>query len=155
LASEEAVRGLLVALKDGDVDVRFYAALNLGHMGKGNVEVIIVLIEALLKAEDSGTRSDAARLLGQIGGVDKAIFDAFWDGLLDEDNGVRSACSQPLVQFSKQNSSTAQELEARLLQALDDPTFEKTDISGEQAYQYVYEALWLLMVGEEDEEGEG
>jgi HEAT repeat protein len=152
--SEEVVRGLVTALQDEEASVRYQAVVSLGLVGEKSTQVITMLIEALSKAEDWHVRLDAARLLGQIGRGDKAIFDALWNGLLDEVDDVRSACAQALVQLSKQTSSMTQELEARLLQAIDDPMFGKLDYRRRPATNYVYDALWLLLVGEGDEEDE-
>ena len=152
-STPEAVAALVKALDHAEADVRNAAAESLRQLGQSTPGVLAKLLIALNESEESSIRYNAARLLSQIGRADKATLDALWQGLLDSDDDVRTACAQALAHLGR-NSPTAQRqrLEARLVRAIQSPQFAKGDDSGRPAYDYVYDALWLLVVGEEVEE---
>ncbi len=150
-ASPEAISALLTALHDQNAIVHSYAAQSLGQLGQASPEVSAGLREALHKAKDRSTRRDSVGFLGQIGQGDEATLNALWRGLLDSDNDVRAASAQTLAQLGRQISTITQGLEAKLVEAILDPKFEKSDNTGRRAYDYAYDGLWFLVIGGEIE----
>ncbi|MBR8828907.1 MAG: HEAT repeat domain-containing protein [Gomphosphaeria aponina SAG 52.96 = DSM 107014] len=67
IGNEQAVSGLIQALKnsDADVNVRYNAAWALGKIG--NEQAVSPLINALTQDPDTNVRSNAAKALGEIG----------------------------------------------------------------------------------------
>ncbi len=152
--SPEVIAALLAALHDAEAEVRSSAAVSLAKLGQTSPEVIEGLLEGLRKAESWSIRRDSARFLGQIAQADEATLDALWDGLLDDDNDVRTACAQALAQLGRRFPTITQSLEARFVEAIQDPKFDERDkFIDRPAYDYAYDGLWLLVVGEELEEG--
>jgi len=151
-ASPEVISALLTALHDEEAGVRSSAARSLGQLGQASPEVSAGLREALHEATPWSIRRDSARFLGQIGQGDEATLNALWSGLLDSDNDVREACAQALARLGRQISTITQDLEAKFVEAIQDPKFEKPDNAGRPAYDYAYDGLWFLVIGGEIEE---
>lgn len=71
-------------------------------------------------------------------------------GLLDSYSAVRYECALALAELGRKFSSATQEIEAKLVQAIQDPKFEKADSDNQRAaHEYAYDALWFLIVGGE------
>jgi HEAT repeat protein len=92
---ESAVDGLIVALKDPDVDVRCQAAWALGRTRK--TRAVDPLIEAM--ADAAAVRRQAVRALGEIG--DPRAVPALTAALKDEDPRVRRYASKALARIKQ------------------------------------------------------
>ena len=143
---------LIAALHDAAANVRLYAAQSLGLLGQTSPEVTAGLREGLRKAQSGSIRRDSARFLGQVGLADAATINALWHGLLDNYDDVRMACAQALAQLGRRFPAITPSLEARFIEAIQDPKFDKPDNTSRPAYDYAYDGLWLLVVGGEVEE---
>lgn len=75
---------------------------------------------------------------------------AVWNRLLDDDNDVRGRCVQALVKWNSRFPASFKSLETRLLRALKSPQFEKLDNMRRPAFDYVYEILWQIVIGEDE-----
>ena len=152
-AFPDAMAALVTAQYDADANVRFAAAVSLAQLGSASPEVIAGLLEGLRQAESQSVRQDSARFLGQMGQADEATLDTLWHCLLDDLGDVRTACAQALAQLGRRFPAIMQSLEARFIEAIQDPKFDKPDkYEGRPAYDYAYDGLWLLVVGGEFEE---
>ena len=144
----EVISALKITLHDSKAKIRYVGARCLGSLGEISSEVVVVLTEALSKAEDEAVRRDAASLLGQIGSIDEVTIEGLLHGLLDDYNEVRTACIQALVRLGKRFPTAVQRIEKKLVQAIVDPEFDKTDGSKDKrsGHEYAYDGLWLLVV---------
>ena len=71
-------------------------------------------------------------------------------GLLDNNYDVRIACAEALAQLGQRFPNEVEAIEKKLIQAIDDPAFDKLDsVVGRSGHDYAYEGLWLLVVGGE------
>jgi len=150
-ASPEAVAALVATLHDRHATVRVYAAESLRRLGQASPEVINALCEVVQEAGETAIRREAAHLLGRVGQGDNVVIDALWRGLLDMNNGVRSACTQALVQIGRRNTATAELIEKRFVEAIHSPKFVRHDQYYLPAYDRAYEGLWSLVVNSEIE----
>jgi energy-coupling factor transporter ATP-binding protein EcfA2 len=149
-ASPEALSALIDALHDTDATVRYVAAQSLGRLAQPSPEVIKVLLEGLHQDNYRSVRRDSARLLGQIGQSDEQTIQALWHGLLDEENNVRTACTQALAQLGRRFPNAVKVIERKLIEAIEDQEFEKPDsLFGRSGHDYAYDGLWWLVVGGE------
>jgi HEAT repeat protein len=148
--SHDAISALSAALHDAEANVRLYAAQSLGLSGHTSPEVTAGLREGLRKAQSGSMRRDAARLLGQVGLADAATLNTLWRGLLDDYDDVRTACTLALAQMGKRLPAITQSLEARFVEAIQDPNFNEPDqVAGRPAYDYAFDGLWSLVVSGE------
>jgi hypothetical protein len=72
--------------------------------------------------------------------------------LLDEDSGVRATSAKGLASIGKRFPTLGKELEQKLRRALQQVHFQKVDKFGQAAYDYAYDALWYLIVGDGEAE---
>ena len=112
-------------------------------------EIILVLLEELKSSSDWSTRQDAARFIGRLGNGDEQNLRALYQGLLDEDNDVRTACVQGLVVLARRFPNVYQKVEKMFMQAIKQKKFDKQDNTKRSAHDYAYDGLWLLVVGGE------
>ncbi|MEZ4677612.1 MAG: hypothetical protein R2932_25690 [Caldilineaceae bacterium] len=69
-------------------------------------------------------------------------------GLLDEDNDVRTACGVALAQLAKRFPDRKMAIAERLAAAIANPAFEKEDKHVKRTGQdYAHEALWRVVAG--------
>jgi energy-coupling factor transporter ATP-binding protein EcfA2 len=149
-SSPEALSALITALQDTVAGVRSNVAQSLGQLAQPSPEVIDVLLETLQRVKDRSVGPKSASLLGQIGQSDEQTLQALWHGLVDEDYNVRSACAQALVQLGRRFPNDSQAIERKLIQAIEDPAFDKPDsMLKRSGHDYAYDGLWLLVVGGE------
>jgi len=61
---------------------------------------------------------------------------------------VRTVCAYALAQLGQGFSSASETIAKELLQAIEDPKFDKFDSTGwRSGHDYAYEGLWLMVVG--------
>jgi hypothetical protein len=89
LRTPAGVLGVIVALKDSDVDVRATAAQALGKIGPAAKKAVPDLLTAL-RDEDEDVRAAAAAALGKIGPVTKEVVPALTEALKDPAYIVRA-----------------------------------------------------------------
>jgi len=144
----EAVAFPLRTLADPDAAVRGAAAESLGRLGQVGPEARSELLEMLRSSPDWTARHEAARLLAlHYAGGDELI-DVLLQGLLDDDNDVRTACGEGLARIGQQRPSMVATIAGRLLQCLQHPDFDKRDkIMQRPGRDYAYDALWQLIAG--------
>jgi HEAT repeats len=141
---------IIDALHDTDADVRLRAAESLGSLAQSSQEIVNMLLAALRLAPDSSVRRDSARLLGKIGHNDEQILQALWQGLVDKDNVVRTACAEALAMLGQRFPDIVEIIEKKFIQAIEDPAFDQPDSLFERSgHDYAYDGLWLLVVGGE------
>ncbi len=92
---------------------------------------------------------DSVHLLGEIAQVDETIIESLWRGLLDENNTVRTTCVEALAQLGRRFPGTAVSISSKLVQAIEDPQFDKPDNKMRSAHEYAYNGLWLMVVSGE------
>lgn len=155
-SSQAVISSLLSVLRDGqgDARVRVNAALSLELLGQEKVlstpEIASVLCSIFHKTvrrnEEWSTRRDLAQVLSQLHHINDEILAVFWQGLLDQNNEVRNACTQALAQVGKRQSALRSLVEKRLVEVIDDPAYEIRDkAENRPAYDYAYQGLWLLV----------
>jgi len=116
-------------------------------LGHSSPKVLEELCKALGNAEIWSIRYDSAVLLGQIDSGSNIAIDALWNGLLDQDNDVRRACTQALIQLGKRHTGITPHIEELFVRAIRDPKFVMPDrITKRAAYDYAYEGLWSLVL---------
>ncbi len=145
-ATSRVVTALLNSLDDADFEVRIKAAQSLGQLGQETDKVEATLIQLLMNAKNWSMRSDSARLLGKISRGDEGVIHALLRGLLDIDNTVRSTCARALALLGQRFPTSARAIAMKLVEAIEDPEFDKIDIPYEKrtAHDYAYDALWML-----------
>jgi HEAT repeat protein len=149
--SPELIFALIAALHDADDRVRFYAAESLGKLGQYSPEVIDVLLETIDQATH-WPQLDSAKLLGKIGHNDELTIQALRHGLVDDYSDVRTACAEALAQLGRRFPDASETIEKKLMQAIEDPAFDKPDLNSQRSgHDYAYVGLWLLVVGGEIE----
>ena len=150
----EVIAALIESLKDEDRNVRNFAALNLSKLGVISPQILDALRDGALNSESWPIRRDGSELLGQIGSADEQTIDLLFHGLLDTDNDVRRASGSALANLGRRFPDKFKSIATRLVQAINDPAFENLDgIELRPGQDYAFDALWLLVVGEaEDEE---
>ena len=84
------VEALVETLKDKDQDVRGYAALALGRIGKPSFDSLM----ALLKGKDLTLRLYALTALGEAGPAAKSMLPALLAALKDSEIGIRIAAAE-------------------------------------------------------------
>src|SRR5207245_837741 len=96
--------------------------------------------------------------LGEIAQAEEQGQQALWQGLLDRYGYVREACAQALVRLAQRFPDALASIEGKLVQALADPAFNELDAPNPDepgterpAYDYAYDALWLIMVAGDQE----
>ena len=153
-ASPEVVTALLHALAhDTDDIVRRNVASSLGQLTqKLSDEISIVLLEALKNSDDWSTRQNVARLIGRLSEGNQQNLQALYQGLLDADNDIRTACVRGLVTLARRFPGIYEAVEKMLMRAIKQKKFDKQDNVGRSAHDYAYEGLWLLVVGGEIED---
>jgi hypothetical protein len=147
---------------DPDAAVRASAAWSLVQRGMVSHEMLTALSEGLQVSQHWYIREGAAEMLGKFDQGDESTIQALWQGLRDSDGYVRLACVQALVQIGQRFPTKAAMIERKLVQAIADPEFESVDttemvddnyVTRRPAYDYAYDALWLLVasrkIGEE------
>ena len=135
------------ALLDNKAIVRLAAARSLIKLGEVSQAVLAVLLKELYHAEGWFCRR-AALLIGQVGQGDKTTMDKLWQGLLDTDPTVRTACAQALAQLGRRFPDASTTIARMLVQTITDKTLDKPDsILGRPVQDYAYDALWMLIVG--------
>lgn len=149
--SPEVLSALIKTLHSNiDAQARLKVAILLGQLGQRSPEVEVTLINGLHQTKYPSVRRDAARILGRIGQGDETTIEALWLGLLDSYSAVRYECALALANLGRKFSSATQEIEVKLVQAIQDPKFEKADSDNKRAaYEYAYDGLWFLIVGGE------
>jgi HEAT repeat protein/energy-coupling factor transporter ATP-binding protein EcfA2 len=148
--SPEVLSALIDALHDSDASVRSSAAQSLAKLTQPSSEIIDVLLEAFQRDEGWLARRNSARLLGQIGHNDAQTLQALWQGLVDKDNDVRTACAEALAQLGRRFPDATEKIEREFIQAIEDPAFDKPDSIGRSSgHDYAYNGFWLLVVGGE------
>jgi len=161
-ALPEVLASLTVALQqDAETDVRSMAAWSLVQLRQVSfLQVESTLLEGMQEASHPSIRDQCAHLLGEMGQADETTQQVLWYGLLDRYGDVRTRCMQALVRLAQRFPEMLASIEGKLIQALSDPAFkqlnapvpDEPDIE-RPAYDYVYDGLWLLVVGGEFEEG--
>lgn len=148
------ITGLLPALKKDEVeDVRLQATVSLVRLTqKVSDETTNLLLDALKNSDDWSVRRDAAHFVGRLGESSEQNIQALYNGLLDKDNDVRTACMRGLVLFARRFPATYAPIEKLFTQALEQPEFDKQDNIERSAHDYAYDGLWLLVVGGEIED---
>ena len=144
--SSEVVAALLNSLYDINYEVRVQAAQSLAQLGQETDQMSITLIQLLMDARNWSVRSDSARLLGKISRGDETIIHALLRGLLDIDNDVRTTCVEALALLGQRFPIKAKAIAMKLVEAIEDPEFDKIDLPYEKrtAHDYAYDALWML-----------
>lgn len=151
--SPEALATLNSALHDPVADIRANVAVSLGQLKHVSPEVLAGLLVALRRARSYWIRRDAAQILGQLSPENNTTLNALWRGLQDEDDEVRMASAQAIAQWAKRFPTSAPALETRLLEAIQSTQFAKPDKRQKRpAWDYAYEAFWLLVVGQEEKQ---
>ncbi len=154
-SSPEVITTLMELLKDEDATVRRMAAQSLIQVGETRSEVVLLLLNGLQELESWPERQSCAVSLGQIGYADGQIISGLLKGLLDRDNDVRKACAEALANLGRHVPDAASVITEHLINAIKDPAFEAPDeIVERPAYDYAYDGLWLLVVGEAEENKE-
>lgn len=152
--SSEIVAALLNTLKDKKTGVRQAAAESLARLGQITPEAIKVQIKILHNASYWLTRRNSARFLGKFGQSDEPTIQSLWHGLLDKNSNVRTTSTQALVQLARRFPSAAEIIEEKLVQAIQDPEFDRPDsVVKRSGHEYAYEGLWLMVVGGEVDGG--
>ena len=162
-ARPEVMGALTAALQqDTEIDVRSMAAWSLAQLGHASLlGVTSTLLEGARGSNYPSIRGNCALQLGEVGKADEPTRQALWHGLLDEYGYVREACMQALVRLAQRFPDALASIESKLVQALADPAFKQLDApnpdepgSERRAYDYAYDALWLIVTGREGD-GEG
>jgi HEAT repeat protein len=136
--------------QDVDADVRYEAAVGLAKQGERSPDTVALLLQALSAAKSWSVRRDAIRLLGSLEQIDERTLDTILQGLLDDDNEVRTACVETLAQLGRSSPEAASMIGSRLAQAIEDPIFEKLDAyKRRSAHEYAFNGLWLMVVSGE------
>ena len=157
-ALPEILTALTVALQqDMEIDARSRAAWSLAQLGQGSpLGELSIFLEGLKEAKSPGIRRDCARQLGETGQADEPIQQALWQGLLGTYGDVRAACVQAFVRLAQRFPERRASIEGKLVQALADPAFKQLDAPNPDepgterpAYDYAYDALWLIVTGRE------
>jgi HEAT repeat protein/energy-coupling factor transporter ATP-binding protein EcfA2 len=151
-ATPEVLTALQAALQhDAESVVRQWAAISLGWLGQRSPEILAAQMEAVRKSKNWWVRRECAELLGHNDQENPQVVTLLWSGLLDEDTYVRRACAKGLAQQGRKFPKTGRRLETRLIRALQDPKFDVPATNLERpAWDSVYDALWLLVIGEEE-----
>jgi HEAT repeat protein len=141
----EIVVQLEKALDSGDRQVRFLVAQSLHQIQRGIPKVAMTFAD-LLREEDSwSVRTESARFLGQIAICDEDIISVLYKGLLDVDHDVRTACARSLAFLGQRFPEFTEGIIKRLIHAIEDPAFYKTDNVGRTSHDYAFEGLWVLL----------
>lgn len=159
----EVLHTLSAALRlDAEIDVRSMAAWSLAQLGQQSIPgVASTLLEGIRGAKHPSIRSACAFQLGEVGQADEPTQQTLWLRLLDEYGYVREACAKALVRLTQRFPDALESIEGKLVQALEDPAFKRLDApdpdepgTERPAYDYAYDALWLIVAGYEiDREG--
>jgi len=140
------VEGLRAALHDDNAAMRFRVAASLGQLGNKDSTLRLIWLEGLQQSEQGLTRRDCAQSLGDYSVADTEVVAALLQGLLDQDNDVRTACGTALARLSKRFPDTKAMIEQKLTGAIGDPEFEKRDSNVNRTGQdYAHEALWQVV----------
>jgi len=107
------------------------------------------LQQALQDSRSWSTRSDSAYFLGKIDQVDEAVLESLLQGLLDEDNDVRTTCVNALALLGRHFPDTSVSIGSKLVQVIEDPLFERLDNKLLPAHEYAFNGLWLMVVSGE------
>jgi HEAT repeat protein len=155
VASSEVLTALRSAFRDDpDAAVRASAAESLVQGGLVAHEMLTALSEGLQVSRHWYVREGAAVLLGKFDQGDESTIQTLLNGLRDSDGYVRLACAEALVQIGQRFPTQAATIESKLVQAIADPAFESVDttempddnfVTRRPAYDYGYDALWLLV----------
>jgi HEAT repeat protein len=103
IEEKPALDGLLNTLKDEDRDVRKFAAMSLGLIGK--LEIATTLCDVLKTEEDSQVRGSILIALGLIG--DQASIPILINALRDDDNLIRECAASGLERFGSSTMLSA------------------------------------------------
>ncbi len=94
------VEGLLAALRNGAVGMRFRAAASLGQLGSGTLAVVESLLAAL-SDDDTAVRSRVAASLSQFGNTSSTLTSIWLEGLQRSESwSTRRECAQSLGDYS-------------------------------------------------------
>jgi len=146
----EVLAELSKALRDTDPLVRLAAARSLSKLGLTDSSLTQQIERVLLNSLDhpqNWYRRRSVLLLGQFGQNDQTTIDKLLHGLLDADPTIRTACAQALAQLGWRFPNASEKIAKMLVQAINDPKFDKHDDLELRAHDYAYDALWMLIVG--------
>lgn len=153
--SPAVMEALLSVVQNNQVEseVRGSAAAALKQLDK--VELALTVFDAVAgigrlfqETQSWNIRRYLAQILGLSNPRNESDFAILWQGLLDKDNAVRHACARSLAQIGKKQPLLCPVIEKKLIESLHNPNFEVRDnVEGLPAYDYAYEALWLLITG--------
>ncbi len=151
ITSSQTLSALKELLQDEDIELCSTAAASLNKLGYSSTEICSVQLTALPNARSSLARHEAALIIGDIGSSDEATIQLLIFGLLDPIYIVRESCVEALIALRNRFPGTTELIVKKLVEAIEDPKFEKPDSSPAKrpAYDYAYSALWLLEVGGE------
>ncbi|MEM7535957.1 MAG: HEAT repeat domain-containing protein [Chloroflexota bacterium] len=144
----EILSNLLDTFKYGHIDVRSCVAIGLAQLGQTSPEVITSLVAAF-KSHDTyyDVRCDAARLVGELMTPDVDVLDTLRDGLLDDENGIRTSCSTAFARLGERFPDAVEGIVTLLVTAIDDLIFENVSMwDNRTAQDYAYDGLWQLVV---------
>lgn len=147
-SSGEPVQALQQALHDPERNVRYQAALSLGHLGRPSPEMIQTLLEALRHAAD-GQSALATHFLGEFGPATKQTIGALVQKLREDQNGAALTYVQALIRLGRRFPVWITSIARELQQILENPA-AAANISLQS--DHVYEGLWQLVVGGESGE---
>ena len=147
LAIAKVVDVLIAALNEDKGDVRSRATTNLKKLGQANPNILNDLVPTIQEAKLYQTRRDAAQLVGELGTAELPVLNILCNGLLDNDDEVRSACATALARLGKRFPQASPIIEDMLIRSVHDPEFEERDeYWNRSAQDYAYDGLWQLVV---------
>ena len=151
IATSQTLSALRELLQEDDIELCSTAAASLHKLGYSSAEICSVQLTALHNAKSSLARHEAALVIGDIGSGDEATIQSLIFGLLDPIYIVRESCVQALIALRNRFPGTTGLIAKKLVEAVENPKFEKPDSSPAKrpAYDYAYDALWSLEIGGE------
>jgi HEAT repeat protein len=147
-STSEPVQALQQALHDPERNVRYQAALSLGHLGQSSPEMIQTLLEALRHAAD-GQFALVTHFLGEFGPATEQTIGTLVQKLQEDQIGTAVTYVQALVRLGRRFPVWITSIARELQQILENPA-SAANISLQS--DHVYEGLWQLVVGGESGE---
>ncbi|HEU4329112.1 MAG TPA: HEAT repeat domain-containing protein [Roseiflexaceae bacterium] len=150
-AMYEVTMVLHLALGDQDLNVCYAAAGELGILGEVSDDLLSLAIRGLSDAESCDAREQLAIYLGRRANATPSVIDALLKGLVDNSNYVCRACAAALARLGRRFPDQVTQIEQWLLHTISHPTFADQDQANTRIhYNYAREALWLLVMDEEE-----
>jgi HEAT repeat protein len=153
-STPEILSTLTAALRSPRSNMQKVAASSLARLGQSSNDILNLLRETVEQGKPWSIRRDAAYLLGQSAKDDDHIIKTLYFGLVDTNSDVRTACVDALTRIAHRFPISSDKIGKILIQAIDDPYFDKLDEvqkSRRSGHDYAYDALWLLVTGNQSD----